>query len=125
MGHRVWLDGAEHATDVTESKDELMGWFQQYQDAGIEVLYVENMEMKPAIDQFIQALSIGLYIEAQVNHVRVHIHELNGVYYVGGVVSTELDVRRSIQCHYALHREEWEEDVSYIGKWLEDRKHLL
>jgi hypothetical protein len=110
--HRVYFTGQEpigfDSVEVLNGLREAMG--------ADNLIYIEEMELKPFIDTYIEAMKTG---------VIAGFSTLDGGYYIeegewkrGDQVITEVDVRRELQSFYKEHPEAIEEDSAYI----EDRR---
>lgn len=115
---RIWFKGFNQPSQEY-NLHEVYIKAKEAMDAGLSIVYIEDLDMRPGVDKFIQALWKGLYIEVDTpTGDRVTLSFKDGTYYIDGKESTVLDTRRSIQYHYIDKMDDWEEDLAYIEQYL-------
>lgn len=107
--HRVYFKG-EAAPIGFNSGLSLVGLVDKHGEDN--VLYIEDMLMKPSIDKVMEALSTGVVAGFTFMDGSYYIEE--GQWKRGTQVITEMDMRRRLQQHYKEDPAMIEEDISYI-----------
>lgn len=77
-----------------------------------DVLYIEDMDMKPLLDKVIQALRTGVL--AGFTFMDGSYYYKGSLWYRGTMPITEMDMRRRLQEYYKKDPSMIEEDESYI-----------
>lgn len=116
--YRVWVEGSDVSTEWVDSS-QLDTTMVALQGRGDTVSYIEDIDMKPEMDRFIECIKHGMFFEAEENGVRRLIDYSGGFFFIDGIPTSEIGLRRSIDTHYALYPGDWKDDCTAVYQMYE------